>query len=102
MATDIIPTETPSFTLLIDPPGRDYEKTSAALLYTLAAWAELIDDINPHDPVNEEILGHLCSAMGPSLLVIAEQLTSSIVDNSDLTDKVADLISLAAKKEGKS
>lgn len=61
MATDIIPTETPSFTLLIDPPGRDYEKTSAALLYTLAAWAELIDDINPHDPVNDigELLGSL-------------------------------------------
>ena len=42
-----------SFELLIDPPGRCYEKTTAALLYTLESWIKLMGSIDPVDPIND-------------------------------------------------
>ncbi len=103
MATDnSTATETPSFTLLIDPPDCPYEKSSTALLYALEAWAKLIEDVNPGAPVNDDILGHLCRAMEPSLLLITEQLTGRMACGTNLEKQVEDLISLAAKEGGAS
>jgi len=95
-------TEKPSFALLIDPPDCPYEKSSIALLYALEAWAKLIEDINPVDPINDRALQHLCHAMLPSLLLITGKLTGRIGCSIVLEDQVADLISLAAKEGGAS
>ena len=93
-------TEKPSFTLLIDPPGCSYERSSDGLIYALQAWAKLIEDINPGDPVNDRALTHLCLAMQPSLLLITDQLIGRLGCNIHLERQIADLIVLAGQKEG--
>ena len=76
-----------SFTILIDPPGDSDEMPSDELLYTLKAWADLLQSIDPDQPPNERILGNFCRALHPSLWLITKELMRRI-DLPDLDEVV--------------
>ncbi len=83
MSTD----EKLSYTILIDPPGRSDEMPSDELLYTLKAWADLLQNIHPDYPADEKILGNFCRALHPSLWLITKELMYRI-DLPDLDEVV--------------
>jgi len=57
------------------------------LLYTLKAWADLLQSIDPDQPPNERILGNFCRALHPSLWLITKELMYRI-DLPDLDEVV--------------
>ena len=67
-----------SFTILIDPPEGSNEMPSNELLFTLKAWADLLQSIEPDQPVNDRILGNFCRALHPSLWLITKELMRRI------------------------
>ena len=76
-----------SYTILIDPPESSNEMPSDELLYTLKAWADLLQSIDPDQPPNERILGNFCRALHPSLWLITKELMYRI-DLPDLDEVV--------------
>ena len=79
-------TEELTFTILVDPPGRN-EMASDELLFTLKAWADLLQSIDPDQPADERILGNFCRALYPSLWLITKELMYRI-DLPDLDEAV--------------
>ena len=67
--------KTPSFSLLVDPPGCDWEQSSDALIFSLKAFAEFMRDQELWDSENPETFMNLMRVMQPSLLLITSQLT---------------------------
>ncbi len=85
--------KTPSFSLLVDPPGCGWEQSSDALIFSLKAFAEFMRDQELWDSENPETFVNLMRVMQPSLLLITSQLTQrmGVVDN-DVEEKIGQLL----------
>ncbi len=84
---------TPGFSILLDPPGCDWELSSDALIFSLKAFAEFMRDQELWDPENPETFMNLMRVMQPSLLLITSQLTQRMgVVGIDVEEKIGRLL----------
>ena len=84
-----------SYVVLVDPPDCPYTQSSAALLYSVKAWADLITDIDPVAGHVEDFT-HLVRVMEPALHSIAEALISQMDSGDNQKAAVAQQITAAS------
>ena len=82
-----------SYTIMVDPAGLDWEKTTPGLLFAVQSWAKMLGHMNPEeDDRGDDSLEDLLRVMWPSLRLISDELISRMDPGRHLVKQVREQI----------
>ncbi len=77
-----------SYTIMVDPPGADWEDTTEGLLCTLDNCSKIFQALNPDDPQIEDYVHDLYEVTWTNLSRISRALWAQHFQDQDHVDQI--------------